>query len=256
MLNYNDGMSVNIGRELTFGTESVRPDVRKLNDMKDVIYDIEWLKAAPPDMELYYMYRDLALSRKDRSVMLDNGLRYDITVIPPGRLGVELVKTAGHYHPAVKGTGVTYPEIYEVLSGKAHYLLQRCDNDDITDVVMVEAGAGDKVLIPPNYGHVTINPSSNKELKMANWVSRNFSSIYEPYKKCGGGAYFELADGSLIKNARCADPPAVRRVKPSNIGKAGLKKGKEMYGLIREPEMLAFLNRPQDFDWLWKEALT
>jgi len=69
-------------RALRFGQNEVEPDVRKLSEMRDVIYDIDWLKAAP-DRELYYMYRDLAMSRNDRSLMLDNHLRFDITVIPP-----------------------------------------------------------------------------------------------------------------------------------------------------------------------------
>jgi len=40
-------------RALRFGQNEVEPDVRKLSEMRDVIYDIDWLKAAP-DRELYY----------------------------------------------------------------------------------------------------------------------------------------------------------------------------------------------------------
>ncbi|WP_174589738.1 glucose-6-phosphate isomerase family protein [Methanocella conradii] len=239
---------------LEFGSSRVKPDVRRLSDMREVIYDIEWLKGAP-DMELYYMYRDLAVSKGDRSIILDHRLRYDITVIPPNRLGAEYVKTAGHYHPLIEGTSYTYPEVYEVLRGTAHYLLQKCEGGRITDVVMIEAKEGDKAIIPPGYGHVTINPS-NRELKMANWVSRDFSSIYEPYKKCGGAAYFELVDGRLIRNGRCDHIPDIRFLKPTNIAKLGLSKGKEMYGLVRDIEKLAYLNRPQDYGWLWEAALS
>ena len=177
------------GPALEFGGNTVEPGVRKLSDMRDVIYDSEWLESAP-DVDLYYMYRDLALSRHDRSIILDNVLRYDITVIPPQKLGVEHVKTAGHYHPEVDKTGYTFPEVYEVLRGTAHYLLQKCEGEKITDVVLIAAEEGDKVIIPPGYGHVTINPTSNKVLKMANWVSRDFKSDYEPYKKCRGAGLF------------------------------------------------------------------
>ncbi len=239
-------------RALQFGPRTVEPDIRRLGDMRDVIYDIDWLKTAP-DTNLYYMYRDLAMSKNDSSLILDHHLRYDITVIPPGRLGIEYVKTAGHYHPYVEGTCYTYPEVYEVLHGTAHYLLQKCDGGHITDVVMIEAREGDHVLIPPGYGHVTINPS-NKELKMSNWVSRDFSSLYEPYKKCGGAAYFELMSG-LVRNGRCDHIPDIRSARPASVTKAGLNKGKEMYGLVRDIDKLAFLNKPQDFDWLWEEAL-
>ena len=45
----------------------------------------------------------------------------------------------------------------------------------------------DKVLVPPGYGHITIN-RSNKTLKMANFVARNFSSLYDPIQGEGWGS--------------------------------------------------------------------
>jgi len=36
--------------------------------------------------------------------------------------------------------------------------------------------------------------------------------------------------------------------------KAGLVKGKEMYGLVRDIEKLDFLNNPMDYKWLWEEV--
>lgn len=244
---------MNSERVLEFGGNSVTPDIRKLSDMKDVIYDINWLKTTP-DFDLYYMYRDLALNKKESSLITDQGLRYDITVIPPQNLGREFVKTAGHYHPLVNGTDYTYPEVYEVLEGVAHYLLQKCENDAIVDVVMIKATEGDKVIVPPNYGHVTINPSE-KELKMANWVSRNFSSIYGPYKKGGGAAYFELNDGEIIRNENYDHNPDIRYLKPNNISKIGFDKNKNMYSLIEDLEKLSYLNKPQDYGWLWDLVL-
>ena len=35
-----------------------KPDIRYLNEMKNVVYDKEWLKTAP-NIELYYMYRSI-----------------------------------------------------------------------------------------------------------------------------------------------------------------------------------------------------
>ena len=70
-------------RSLEFGDKSFEPSIRMLYEMKEVIYDREWLKDAE-NSELYYMYRDLALSDGDRKAIESNGLRYDITVIPAG----------------------------------------------------------------------------------------------------------------------------------------------------------------------------
>lgn len=227
--------------ELEFGGRTRSPDVRRLYDMREVIYDQDWLSGAG-DFDLYYMYRDLFLSRSDQQKLNDYDLRYDITIIPPAMLGIEYIKTAGHYHPLVPGTDVTYPEIYEVLEGEALYLLQ---NEDSSDVVYVRASAGDKVIIPPGYGHITIN-ESNKRLKMANFVARSFSSIYEPIKKLGGGAYLYTKDG-FINNPKYGSQASLREVKPPSsaiLKKIGLSKGREMYPCIRTPEVLEYLTRP------------
>ncbi|MCX6670122.1 MAG: glucose-6-phosphate isomerase, partial [Methanothrix sp.] len=211
--------------ELEYGGKRREPDIRRLSDIMDVILDQEWAAKAE-DFELYYMYRDLFLSRADGIKLRDQGLRYDITIIPPNMLGREYIKTLGHYHPMVPGASVTYPELYEVLEGEALYLLQSLD---LSDVVAVNASAGDKVLVPPDYGHITIN-RSHKTLKMANFVARDFSSLYTPLRERAGGAYFFTRDG-WIKNERCRDAAELRLVEAPSGAKLcglGLSKGREM----------------------------
>ncbi len=237
---------------LEFGAKRVKPSIRMLFDLKDVIYDREWLSKAN-NMELYYMYRELSLSRNDALVMKEHNLRYDITIIPPRMLGSEFVKTAGHYHPKVTGTDMTFPEIYEVLSGEAHYLLQKPEDEQIKDVILIKASVGDKVIIPPGYGHLTIN-ASNKVLKMANWVARDFESIYAPIKEKGGGAYFIL-DKGFVKNQRYDSVPEIRLLKPPALKDIGLQKSMEMYGLVREIKNLEFLTKPQEYGWLFEKML-
>lgn len=229
--------------DLEFGGKRREPDIRRLFDMQEVVYDQSWLKTAE-NFELYYMYRDLFLSRSDAQRLRDQGIRYDITIIPPHMLGREYIKTAGHYHPNIPGGSVTYPELYEVLEGEALYLLQK---PDFSDVVVVNASAGDKVLVPPNYGHITIN-RSNKTLKMANFVARNFSSLYDPIKEKAGGAYFFTKDG-WTKNERCPEAAELRRIEAptaAQLRQLGLSKGREMYPLIREKGRLEFLTHPEE----------
>jgi glucose-6-phosphate isomerase len=71
--------------ELEFGGKRREPDIRRLFDMLDVVYDKSWLAGAE-NIELYYMYRDLYLSRSDQEKLREQGLRYD-TIIPPRMLG-------------------------------------------------------------------------------------------------------------------------------------------------------------------------
>lgn len=237
---------------LEFGSNRVKGNVRMLSDMKDVIYDQEWLSRAE-NVELYYMYRELSLSKKDALLIKEHGLRYDITVIPPRMLGCEYVKTAGHYHPLVPGTNVTFPEIYEVLGGEAKYLLQKPEGEGIEDVILIKAREGDKVIIPPGYGHLTIN-ASNKVLKMANWVADNFESIYPPIKEKRGGAYFLLETG-MVTNKKYDYVPEIRFFGPANLKELGLQKNKEMYGLVRDLDKLEFLKNPHEHEWVFEEIL-
>lgn len=236
---------------LRFGDMEREAAVRKASDMADVIVDKEWLRANM-DAELYYMFRDLWRA-EDRETIVRNRLRYDITIIPPRRMGIEFVKTQGHYHPECC-PGLTYPEIYEVQEGRAHYLLQRKEGDRIVDVVLVEARAGDKVIIPPNYGHVTINPSG-EALRMANWVSSAFTSLYQEFNSMGGAAYFELVDGRFVRNQRYGEVPELRRVEPAEVPELGIVHGRDMYELIKNPESLDFLNNPGRYVGIFERCL-
>jgi len=177
---------------LFLGKRRLKPSVRTLREMQDVVESIRFLVEAEPQTPCYFMYRDLYPSLKE------NGLRYDITILPPLRLGNEFNKTMGHYHPEAVG-GLSYCELYEVLHGRAHYLLQKKEGGHVTDVLLVRARKGDAVLIPPNYGHITINPGKT-HLAMSNLVARDFESLYQDYLNLRGGAYYEHADGSFKQN--------------------------------------------------------
>jgi glucose-6-phosphate isomerase len=217
------------------------PRVRTIEEIRGVLME----PACECREPLYFMYRDLSKSRDDGRWLREEGLRYDVTVIPARTLCGEYVKTKGHHHPE-NGKGVPYPEIYEVLEGEAHYLVQTRSADDVR---LIRAGPGDRVLVPPGYGHVTINPGEST-LVMANIVSTRFESDYSMYERLGGAAYFELAGGTLVKNPHYPDTPAVRILKASLQKGLGLLPVCPLYALIGT-ESLGFLNRPEDYPELF-----
>jgi len=174
--------------------ENLTPDIRHLNDMREVLCDKDFAKNAP-DTELYYMYR--GMGKKDE-------LRYDITVVPAKMLGSEFNKTKGHYH--IGG----YPEIYMVLEGTAIYLLQKRNAaGEIKDAFTVEVKKGECAIMPAFYGHVTINPSETEELKMANWISDNCKSDYSPFVQLQGACYYFTKQG-WTKNENYKTVPELR----------------------------------------------
>ncbi|MCK9578461.1 cupin domain-containing protein [bacterium] len=165
------------------------PDTRKLDDMRNVLADREWANTAE-NQDLYYMYRGVE----------ENGdLRYDITVIPPLMIGEEYVKTKGHYHAS------KHSEFYIVLEGEAIYLMQKYDG---SDCYFVKAKTGEAVIIPGEYGHITIN-ATDKELKMANWISKNCISEYESIAEKKGACWFYTKSG-WIKNNNYENVPPLR----------------------------------------------
>lgn len=186
-----------------------KPDIRYLNDMGSVVYDKEWAKTAP-DLELYYMYR---------GVEKKGELRYDITEVPAKMLGSEFVKTKGHYHVG------NYQELYMVLEGEAIFLMQKRNGEIIEDVYAVKTKKGQAIIVPPGYGHVTINPSK-ENLKMANWISENCKSDYSDYEKLQGACYYYtqagpasakgLGETKWLKNENYKQIPELRFEEPFN----------------------------------------
>ena len=255
------------------------PDIRHLFDIKEVILDREWLKEQE-NKELYYMYRGVGLTEDDKKKIESARLRYDITVIPPLMLGKEFNKTAGHYHSEAS-SGISYPEIYEVLSGKAHYLMQSLiKNNSVADTYFVRAAAGDKVIVPPNYGHFTIN-AGDEDLVMANWVCLDCVSDYSEVKEKRGACYYAvkevvwsegfspktkpsgliqarakaLAPINWLENKNYQNIPELRELSPTNFSELGLEKNKGMYYLVDDLEKLDFLIKPENYKKLWERIL-
>lgn len=254
---------------------AARPAVRTLEDMRPYLADPNADGRGPA--ELYYMYRDLGPAA-DRAAYAPFGLRFDITVLVPGDVAGELVKTAGHYHPAPGGPGeVSFPEVYGVIRGRAHYLLQDGRVDGPAQAFLVEAGEGEVVVVPPDFGHVTINPGPGP-LVMANWVEATFASVYGPYAERRGACHYEFAgpggQGRLEPNPRYPRPVPLRRLTAAEFaalcpqGRALWRASRlpdpssgdapppppqpprPLYRLgVEDPERLAFLVRPASYDW-------
>jgi len=186
---------------------------------------------------IYNVWRYAHLKKDDKKIRTA-GLRYDLTLIPPGKIGDEFVKTAGHYH-------LPYPEIYEVLLGRAYFLIQ-----SESAVLLAEAGPGEKFLIPPDYGHNTINVF-NEPLLLANWMSEKAEYDYGPYKNNHGAMYYFLANNNfidIIKNQNYRLVPEIKKIKAREYPEFGLIKEKPLYGLANNLEKLKFLNHPEEFE--------
>jgi len=222
------------------------PSVRTAEDLRQVLAD----PGCTCTGAVYYMYRDVARSVQDRSWLTEHHLRFDITVIPPREICGEFIKTKGHFHPD-NPSGTGFPEIYEVLAGEAHYLIQ---NQDCSDVVMIMACAGEIVVVPPGYGHVTINPTLTAVLQMANIVSSRFSSNYQRYERHQGAAYFEMVKKGFVQNPAYMNRQNLRLVKAQRPADMKNAITAPLYDLIeKRASVLDFLNYPEKYASLLQE---
>ena len=122
----------------------IKPSVRMPHELKPVAYQPEFLDEMQEP--LYYMYRNIwSLNPECDKLCKEYDLRYDITVIRNGLIGDEFIKTLGHFHERIKEKNVTYPELYEVISGRAFFLIQKIDGSDFQ---IITAKEGDHAYIP------------------------------------------------------------------------------------------------------------
>ncbi|NOY11733.1 MAG: glucose-6-phosphate isomerase [Archaeoglobi archaeon] len=228
--------------------EELTPAIRFAEDLKPVLYQPDQLRENFP---AYYMYRDCSLSEEDARRISELGLRYDYTIIPPARIGEEFIKTYGHYHPIHRE--ISYPELYQVIEGRAVFLLQKRGEreDELLDFIAVEVKEGEMLLVPPDYGHVMVNPSDER-LVTSNWVCRSFQSLYEPYARLRGAGYYLTTNG-WAKNRNYRKLPEVREGR--SAASELFDVDGEMYHLIEKPELLEMLTDPEKHREVFERVL-
>lgn len=224
---------------LSLNGVALNGEPRLLRDIMSVLRNRGFVNDQNSGMVLYRMYRSVAVDPAHVGAFRMHSVRFDLTVMASCLLDREPNKTLGHIHQEAK-PGLSYPELYQVLHGHASYLLQRFEGRTgrVSEFLVVDAGPGDAVLIPPNYGHVTVNVGG-VPLVMANLVSTRFSSNYEPYMKLRGAAYYLLEGGIFEPNPNYSDLP-----QPARSGEK-YPVSKDIYtDFLCCPKSYSFLNDP------------
>lgn len=235
------------------GIAAGHTSVRTFAEMRDYIREPD---ARPTQDAIYTVHRGVA-RREDAEHIRAARLRYDITVIPPGHFAgrrYEFFRTAGHYHATVPHESLAYPEVYEVVSGRALWLIQRPSAGNaavLEEIYAIEAGPGEKAVMPPGFGHISIN-TQPEPLILANWISDSFAYDYDPYRRLSGGGYWAL-EGEMPgtiefeRNPRYADVPELLKLQPKEVPELGLRRPQPLYTLAHELSRLSFLGDPEAF---------
>ncbi len=216
---------------LAFGKTVVRAPVREVSSLK---------------YRLYGGAREI----KDSDILRKNKLRFDLILLRSGSLGLQMPRSPGSCPQG------GFPELYEALYGEAWFLLQKENKEDcrvIEDVILVKVKPGRKIIIPPGYGYILINPGKD-DLVAAGFSSSRVTCESEKYLKAKGGAYFIFKDnlGEIFEpNPFYRDVPYIRiAVVSARIERFGVSSNEPVYNLLSKGiEKLDFLNNPAKYDY-------
>ncbi len=221
---------------------------RRAKDLSAVLY----ANPLKPENVIYRVWKNVRKTADENQINKVK-LSYDITVIYPGKIGREFPKTFGHYHSEdIAGTG--YPELYDVLSGRAWFLIQRpakLNPKKLEEIYLIEANEGEKVIVPPGFGHIAINPDI-KDLALANWRASNFIYDYESYSNLRGSGYYVMeskngASADFEKNRYYEMVPDLKKISPKPVPELGIITYEPAYDMIKKPERLLFLVKPEKY---------
>ncbi len=229
---------------------ALRPDALPLRLVRRTLLDPG---ALSPEI-LYWTFLDVALPT-DEGVFREHGVRHNLLMLRPGRVGPEYIKTWGHHQ--ICADGVQCPEVYGVLHGRGLLLLQQQEEAPeepvgrvrLADVRWIEALAGQKVVVPAAYGLVIVNLGV-EPFVLSNLVAARAWPVHLVYDALHGAAYYvSERDGEMAAepNRRYAEPlPPVREDTPIEAPELGVEAEVPLYS--------AFVHQPERFDWLLQGA--
>jgi glucose-6-phosphate isomerase len=224
--------------KINFNGDFCQPDfeVKKYADYKKFFKN----DGLDKNKNLYYIYRNCCL-KKDKKLFSKASLRYDITLIPAGLIGNEPHRTIGHIHKKLDKKNVW--EIYQVIYGKAIFLIQ---NKKTKKVYAVYRNKGQKIIIPPDWGHITINALVKKPLVVSNiFANRKNLSDYSFFKKTHGPAWYPVwkENGIVFEKNRFEKSHFdFKEIKKYQDLPFGILKTKPLYKeFIQDPDKFSFL---------------
>ncbi len=224
----------------------LRPEPQPTRLLSHVLLD-----PAAPLPEVYcWVYRDVALAT-DEGVFHERGVRHDLLLLHPGRLGREFVKTWGHVTSCAEE--VQCPEVYGALHGRGLFLAQEPAEPplgdggppSLRDVRWIEAVPGQKVIVPAGYGVVIANVG-DAPLVLSRLVAADTWPVHRLFEEMGGAAYYVVERGGEPEaepNPHYARPlPPVRKEEPLAAPDLGVEQDTPLYS--------AFVHHPERFAWL------
>ncbi len=236
---------------------------RSLCEMKNVILNSKLLY---PDLfytEYCHIYKKL-----HEDIFKESNIRHDITIMSSNFVGIEFMKTYGHYYDLLNSHYYSAPEIIEILHGTALILLQKpkivskgfaigqgiddiTDFSSITDVYIFKLNKGNMILIPPNFGRIIINQKASP-LVYTSLKSTKARALYQHILKYKGAAYYIIKKNAkqvFVQNPNYKTVPKVKKIKKWPYANLLDTKIPLYQSFISNPQKYDWLNNPETVEW-------
>ncbi|MBS1850580.1 MAG: glucose-6-phosphate isomerase [Acidobacteria bacterium] len=192
---------------------------------------------------------------EDKPELQKRMLLFGMVVYAQGRLGAEPVRSQGHVHAISPHCGWSTPELFEIWQGKAIVYGQEFSGDEPGRCVAIEAGPGEKVVIPPKWAHYVVNADIHSKLIFGAWCDRQYGFEYGQMRAHGGLAWFPLLDAAgnigWERNPRYA-PSRLQLRQAREYPDLGVPRETPIYeSFRRDPETVQWVSDPGRVSQLW-----
>lgn len=235
----------------TYGEEVIGPlpEIRRLDAIRASLRD----PGCDGPEEVYAIAMDVARVQ-DREELKKRMLLFGVVTYAAGRLGDEPIRSQGHIHRISQHSGWSPPELYEIWQGKAIIYMQEFVADDPGRCFAVIAGPGEKVLVPPGWGHATISADPQQPLTFGAWCDREYGFEYEAVRAHKGLAWYPLLqdDQVIWQHNNHYSPGRLQAVTPRRYHEFGLTDEPIYQQFIDDPSRFQFISRPDKAAALWQ----
>ena len=224
------------------------PEIRTLDQIRASLRD--------PDCDgpeqVYAIAMDVA-RLQDREELNKRMLLFGVVTYAAGLLGDEPVRSQGHIHRISEHSGWSPPELYEIWQGKAIIYMQEYVCRDAGRCFAVIAGPGDKVLVPPGWGHATISASAQTPLTFGAWCDREYGFEYDAVRAHKGLAWYPLVQDQHIiwQHNPHYSPGRLQVVTPRQYEEFAITDAPIYQQFIDDPARFQFISRPGSVAPLW-----
>ncbi|POP41302.1 glucose-6-phosphate isomerase [Superficieibacter electus] len=224
------------------------PEIRTLDQIRGSLRD--------PDCDgpeqVYAIAMDVA-RLQDREELQKRMLLFGVVTYAAGQLGDEPIRSQGHVHRISQHSGWSPPELYEIWQGKAIIYMQEFVEDEPGRCFAVLAGPGEKVLVPPGWGHATISASPDEALTFGAWCDREYGFEYEAVRAHKGLAWYPLVQNNNIiwqHNSHYL-PGRLQVVTPRKYTEFGITDEPVYQQFINDPARFQFISKPEKAAASW-----